>query len=72
MKVHKIELVIVDHDGLGAEEIKLVLENARYPNHCIMPSVIASKTVDIGEWEDNNPLNFTDKIVDEAKRLFGE
>ena len=40
VKVHRVEVLIVDFDDLGAEEIGVVLENTRYPNRCISPSVI--------------------------------
>jgi hypothetical protein len=31
-KVYKVELLIIDHDGLGQDEITSVIENTRYPN----------------------------------------
>ena len=57
MQVYKIELLIIDHDGLGAEGIREVLEDTRYPNHCIMPKVKSIEGKDIGEWTDEHPLN---------------
>ena len=57
MKVYKLEIMIIDHDNCGAEEIKDVIENARYPNRCIMPEVMSIKHADIGEWSDEHPLN---------------
>ena len=57
MKVHKIELVVIDFDEVGAEDIKIILENARYPNHCINPEVMSITTRDCGEWSDDHPLN---------------
>lgn len=56
VKVHKVELLVVDMDGLGAEEVGEVLENARYPNHCIGPTVQAIETREV-EWSDDHPLN---------------
>lgn len=70
MKVYKIELLIVDHDDIG-EEIKSILENARYPNHCIGPKVMNMEEREIGEWEDNNPLNQKATCRQEYNRLFG-
>ena len=32
MKVHKVELYVVDFDEVGTEELKNILENSRYPN----------------------------------------
>ena len=70
MKAYKIELLIIDHDELGADNIKYTIENTRYPNRCIYPSVMSSIERDIGEWDDNHPLNFTATFDAEFKRLF--
>lgn len=70
MKAYKVELLIVDHDRLGADKIKSVIENQRYPNHCISPNVMDIKEEDIGEWEDSHPLNLFDKMKDEFDRMF--
>lgn len=70
MKVYKIEIMIIDFDNLGGEEIKDNIENTRYPNHCISPDVMDIKEVDIGEWDDNNPLNNVETHHAEFKRLF--
>jgi hypothetical protein len=71
MQAVKLEVLIVDHDGIGAEAIKEVIENARYPNRCIMPSVMTVEARDIGEWVDNNPLNNSTTAHAEFVRLFG-
>ena len=39
MKVYKVELMIIDFDGLGADAIKDEIENTHYANHCISPTV---------------------------------
>ena len=70
MKAYKVEILVVDHDELGGEEIKEVLENTRYPNHCVAPTVMSIVEKDIGEWEDNHPLNKLDTMLVEYKRLF--
>ncbi len=70
MKVYKIELMIVDHDGMDPDEIKGVIENQRYPNHCINPRVINTDVRDIGEWHDKHPLNLRSKYEDEFKKIF--
>jgi len=59
MKAHKVVLTIVDFDDLGADQIKEVIENQRWPNHCISPSVFSMTTADVGEWDDDHPLNKT-------------
>lgn len=71
MKAYKITLLVVDHDKMGAKAIGDVFENVRYPNHCIMPTVVASEEADIGEWTDAHPLNQTATMRDEIARLFG-
>jgi len=71
MKVHQVVLTVIDFDGLGAEEVGAVLENAHYPNHCISPHIRSIRTQDIGEWSDDNPLNYGSKKEAELERLFG-
>ncbi len=70
MKAYKVEILIIDHDGLGAESIKDTLENTRYPNWCICPDVKSIEGVDIGEWSDEHPLNHRLKANAEYDRLF--
>ncbi len=55
-KVYKIEIMIVDHGRVGAEEIESLIENARYPNHCIAPQVMKIETREV-EWHDDHALN---------------
>lgn len=56
-KVHLVTLVIVDHDEMGAEEVKHVLEHTRYPNHCFAGmGVMEIRTGEV-EWSDDHPLN---------------
>jgi len=70
MKVYKVELMIIDFDELGDDSIKLEIENSRYPNDCIHPKVMSIVEKDIGEWDDNNPLNNQKTCRDEYNRLF--
>ena len=70
MKAYKIELLVLDFDQLGGDEIKSVLENARYSNHCISPSVMNISEVDIGPWSDENPLNSGKTRAAEYARIF--
>ena len=69
INVYRVELLIVDDDKIGAEEIRDVIENVAYPNHCMAPSVmsIAKRTV---EWSDDHPLNHRDTQQAEFERLF--
>ena len=69
MMVYKVTLLIVDQDELGADSIKNVIENVRYPNHCMYPEVMETRSRDIGEWDDDQPINGPDRAA-EFKRLF--
>lgn len=72
MRVHRITLYVVDHDQLGAESVRHELENARFANDCISPSVLSIETRDCGEWSDQHPLNFTSTAPAEIERLFSD
>lgn len=56
INAYKVEVLIIDFDGLGAKGIIETLENTRYPNHCMSPDVksIVGKEI---EWSDDHPLN---------------
>lgn len=68
-KVHKIECYVVDHDDVGADEYKILLENIRLPNHTPNPSVLKIETVEIN-YHDNHPVNFHDGGVEACGDLF--
>lgn len=72
MRAYKVELLILDFDELGPEGISDTIENSRYPNDCIGPSVMEIESRDIGEWSDDNPLNRRDLAKAEYQRLFGK
>lgn len=55
-RVYKIELMIVDHDDLGADGVQEALQNVSYPNDCISPQVSALEERSI-DWGDDHPLN---------------
>lgn len=69
MMVHKIEVMVLDFEGLGADEVKMVLQNALYPNNCVYPDVMSIETRDI-EWYDLHPLNMADTSEAEFKKMF--
>jgi hypothetical protein len=71
MKAYKVELLIIDHDKVGEEEMKYLIENVRYPNHCLHPHVMKITEKDIGPWTDDHPLNLLDKMEKEYQELFG-
>jgi hypothetical protein len=69
MKVHRIVLMVVDHDDIGGMEARDVLENNRYPNHCMSPVVMEVDTREI-EWSDAHPLNSSHKQQAAFAELF--
>jgi len=68
--VYKLEVMIIDHDGIGEACVKAAIEDARYPNRCIAPSVQSIEVRDIGEWSDDHPLNLRSTADAEFDRLF--
>jgi hypothetical protein len=70
MQVIRLEVVVIDFDGLGADGVKAEIEDARYPNRCISPIVQKVEVRDIGAWSDSHPLNFTSSTEAELSRLF--
>lgn len=65
-KAYKIELLVIDLENVGADEIVRTLENSKY----IYPTVMSIKSRDIGEWHDDHPLNKWDSMGAEYERLF--
>jgi hypothetical protein len=75
MKVFKLTVMIVDHDGLDNDlDVVDALENGRFANRCISPNVMAIESREIGEWDDDNPLNYpgAQRQHNEFERLFAE
>jgi hypothetical protein len=69
MKVYKIELMVIDHDGVG-DEMASLIEGMRSPNHCINPTVMNIESREIGTWDDDHPLNHWKTLPDYFKKLF--
>lgn len=70
MKVYKVTLLVIDHDGLGAREIEKEIVSVRYPNHCMSPIVMDLEEAEIGPWHDEHPLNYGASCRSEFDRLF--
>jgi hypothetical protein len=70
MKVHKVTLMVIDFDNIGSDGVEGVLETTRYANRCINPKIVDVESVDIGEWDDKNPLNSIKNWKKEYYRLF--
>jgi len=71
VKVHKVEVLIVDHDNIDTEQVKVVIENTTYPNRCISPNVLKVKTKEV-EWSDDHPLNMRSTKEEAARDLFSD
>ena len=72
MKVHKLEVIILDFDDLGADEVKETLENQKFPNYCFAPNVQTIRTAEIGKWSDDHPLNRQETFDKAITELFGK
>lgn len=70
MKIHKITVLVVDFDNLGATDVKIEIENTNYPNDCIHPTVVEIDTREV-EWFDGHPLDKASTRLSEFRRLFG-
>lgn len=68
-KVHRVELLVVDHDDLGADGVAEVLEHTKYHNRCISPNVKRVETAEV-EWSDDHPLNHTSTEDAAYRELF--
>lgn len=69
IKVFRIEVLVIDMDGCGADGVRDALENARYPNRCISPDVKSIEEREV-DWHDNHPLNHRDKCDAAYAELF--
>ena len=69
MKVYKLEVLIIDYDVNSVDEALSMINETRYDNHTNVEAITCRET-DIGEWSDDNPLNYTSKVEKEMNRLF--
>lgn len=71
IEVHKVTILVVDCDGLGAQGVKDEFENTPYANHCMNPEVKEVETQMI-TYTDSHPINSTVKADAEYEKLFPE
>lgn len=64
-KVHKIELLVVNHECIPEEWIKFFLENCKH----VYPRVTSVQTVEV-DWDDDHPLNCRDTWNQAMRDLF--
>lgn len=69
MKAIKLEVFVLDFDGIGVDGVIEAIEGARYPNRCIDPQIKGFESVDI-EWSDDHPLNKHDTSAQAYLELF--
>lgn len=68
MNAYKIELLVLDIEDIGVQNIINYLEDTKY----VYPTVKKVIARDIGEWRDDHPLNKNDTCQAEYERLFSE
>lgn len=69
VKVFKLEVLVIDHDGLGEKGIRQELESVRFPNDCMSPELVAAESREV-EWHDGHPLNMRNGWRDAYANLF--
>ncbi len=55
MKAYKVELLVLDHENIG-----VCKETFREDFEYLFPRVMSIQSKEIGEWDDDHPLNFGD------------
>ncbi len=53
MKAYKLEVLVIDHEDIGKDNILCEFANFRHIN----PIVQSMSITDIGSWDDDHPLN---------------
>lgn len=66
MKAYKLEILVIDFEDCGESGIRDILSNCKYIN----PHVKSVKSVDIGEWHNDHPLNKRDTCEQAYKQYF--
>ena len=72
MKAYSLEVLVIDFDRIGGNSVREELENGRFANRCISPTVKKITEVEIGEWHDGHPLNKHNTATAEYLRLFSK
>ena len=66
MIVYKLEVLVVDHEGVGAEQVCQAIENC----DCSTSRIMSCVAMDVGEWHDDHALNKFETAEQEYQRLF--
>lgn len=67
MKMHKIEMYVLDIENVGEHEVLVQLENCNFPH---IFAVKETGTVDIDDWSDDHILNQMSTPVEEYRKYF--
>lgn len=68
LKVYKITVYVIDHDGVGRNRLANTLENEnRYISPIVDAGTIAERTVD---YHDQHPINITSGRIVALRELF--
>lgn len=67
--VYRVVLAVVHHDDLTEDELRDIIENTKYPNRCMYPSVVSVESREV-DYHDNHPLNLTAQWEREFRRIF--
>ncbi len=66
MKMHKLEVYVVDFENVGVDDCISEIEQSRYLNYMVLDA----KTADIGEWDDDHKFNTRDTPLEEYRKVF--
>ena len=64
--VYKIEIMVIDFEKSGEQDIRDCLESCKYVN----PTVVSMESREV-EWSDDHPLNKHDTSEKAYQELFG-
>lgn len=63
MNAYLLAVLVIDHDQMSVDAVADTIEDQKYPNRCIYPYVLGREVYNIGEWDDDHPLNQRDTDV---------
>lgn len=70
MKAYVTTHLVLDHANMSGQEVVEAIENVNYPSDCISPTYMGWAELDIGEWDDDHPLNKTEVL--QSKPMLAE
>lgn len=70
VKIHYVTVGVVNFESLGENVVKFDIEQGL--RDIGIGHVISIETQELENWEDSNPLNFSDKSSAEFKKLFNK